>query len=244
MAKKQKVVAKLEAELHKNLLENFKVLRFIYAVSFVIGYRELLIHFRPGVSVSIEFIVGAVILLFLAIRFLWGVGNIRRFVLELIPRNLDKKVDDNGNLRGHLEHVGITRFQWMRIMAFDVPILLCHSFLFFFLAQILVEVDQQTILETKDDYMYKFIRVYASLLLINSIWLNTLKAAGQKRSSESKWMLNNIVFGLFGWLMFIAGWFEWVSATTAFFIAMSAFFINSMLDFYMTGWAYIVGKPG
>src|SRR6266849_7147920 len=76
--------------VEKNVDENLKVLRTIYAVLFVVGFREVLtaIDLSNGIfnALPLAFLFSAVALVALATRMFWGVGNIRRHTGEILDR--------------------------------------------------------------------------------------------------------------------------------------------------------------
>ena len=63
MANNLITISKIKSDLQANINENFSVLRLIYAVSLVLGYREVLSHYNLAGPITIEYITGSVVLL-------------------------------------------------------------------------------------------------------------------------------------------------------------------------------------
>ena len=244
MANNLITISKIKSDLQANINENFNVLRLIYGVSFVLGYEEVLRHYNLAGPITIEYITGSVVLLFLSIRLFWGVGIIRRCVIDKISKNLDKKFSEDDIDGGYPEKFALTRLEWIRIMALDIPALLMHSFLFFILAGMLGKIDGQLLAGKEATYVFIFVGTYSLLLLFNVGWLRSLKIAGESTSPEIIWSLNNTVFGALGFLLVLTGLCGVVSTFALFYLALFIFFLNSIIDFYLTGWIYLVGKPG
>ena len=244
--KKESSIELIDKALEKHLYENFKILRVIYGISYLAGFRELLLgferihHFVPLVT----YLIGCGVLLLLAMRLFWGLGNIRRYLSEKIPINISSALDDNGEFLDKskkAEHIGLTKFQWCRVMIVDIPILLIHSFIFYLLCNSLQEVilDSDT-----SGQLSNFLFTYSIILLLNVAWLGSLMTKTNTNNPEYIWFYNNMICGF---LLFFTALIPLFNGAPTSLILWWAFFVavgNSIFDLYKTGWVYLVGEPG
>lgn len=108
---------------------------------------------------------------------------------------------------------------------FDFYLLVLHAILFYALA-------------ASQRYFFYFFNIYASLLLINSIWLSTiyLRSSNKKNVRYPRnWAINNVVH-----LCFLAGLYfltDGLAAPCAYIVFFSIAVSNSFFD-YLTTWSY------
>ncbi|MDR4493370.1 MAG: hypothetical protein R3B74_02900 [Nitrospirales bacterium] len=248
------LVIKCEEQIKNNLDENLKVLRIIYATSFLLGMRELLLGFNVK-EISLEnfswphfiYLCGATVLLLLAIRLFWGVGNIRRFLVEKIDDYFSKfkgsQTPEQFPIESEkgIESKVLTAEVWVRVMGLDLPLMLSQSFIFFLLCELLpIAIFGSSEIEPLER-MNEFKWLFFSILFVNIVWLLLLKTHG-KTSSEYTWIKNNLFFLIFGILIFES--FPQDNQWLYFSMILAWFFLNSVIDFVMTGWAYLVGPSG
>lgn len=100
--------------------QNLDVLRNLYVISYVVGFRELLNGMPwPWSSLNvIPSLLVATVLTLLAMRMFWAVRNIRHFVSKI-----SKISHWSANVAGSV------------IMLFHVPILMSHSFVYYLLCK-------------------------------------------------------------------------------------------------------------
>jgi hypothetical protein len=230
--------------VEKNVDENLKVLRTIYAVLYVVGFREVLtaIDLKGGIlnGLPLAFLASAVALVALAIRMFWGVGNIRRHTGEMLVRyealhpGQGFASASKGIFKGP---------QGFLIMVFDVPVLLTHSFLFYLLCKL-----QPLILGGADQLVNtrQFIAVLSTLLGLNALWLATLKLRKSGAPPQTFWFFNNLCFagtltGLWRISSPSLSECQLFSGPTLMWLAVGVCLLNSVLDLCFTAWAYLVG---
>jgi hypothetical protein len=230
-----------------NVDENLKVLRTIYAVLYVVGFREVLINidFGHGILAALPpaFLGSAIALVFLAIRMFWGVGNIRRDVGHLFSKySVEHQTTDPESISRDV----FGGWPGIRIMLVDVPALLMHSFLFYILCKLqpAMLLGGPQVAPARD-----FLFVLCSLLLLNALWLGALKIRGSAVPPQSFWFWNNIIFACIGftvWLLsspsFGTCWAD--AGQVVLWIAVAISLANSLIDLRFTAWAYLIGAPG
>jgi hypothetical protein len=231
----------------KNVDENLKVLRTIYAVLYVVGFREVLtnIDFGKGVlhALPLTFLVSSSALVLIAIRMFWSVGNIRRHTSYLFERYVaEHQRSDAAALSKNV----FRGWPGVIIMLFDVPTLLIQSFLFYMLCKL-----QPVMLSGEHAYVHvrEFLAVFCALLILNAIWLATFKARGSAVAPQTFWLWNNIGFAVLGaaiWLLTASGRCVLpLGNDQGLFWAVTALcLLNSIVDLRVTAWAYFIGPPG
>lgn len=235
--------------LEKNLDENLKILRILYSMSSLLAMRELILGFRVtqvGIAhISIQYMFGALVLVLLGIRFFWGVGNVRRFLLHDIARYFSartaeeqKKEVDYASLKREVLHRSI----YLRVMLWDVPMLLAQSFLFFLLCQLLPEVIHGNGSDRPYERLNDFAIMYCTLILMNAFWLITLTAKESSSGPEVIWGRINVTTAVIAILL--SPLKLYLGDETYLWVLLVLFFASSVYDFYRTGWVYLVSEPG
>jgi hypothetical protein len=266
---RRRALERAVALVDENLHENFKVLRLIFVIAIVFGFQDLLVALVDGVrTFDWPLILGAVVTILVALRFVWALGNLRRYLRPRIVRNLEGNIDADGKLLAELHQAALTRAEWTRAVAFDVPVILLHSFLIFMLCGVLPEAALQVEGASAPSVTY-LTWLLASLLLVNVIWLATLTranvcprarprpagaavAAAEDASAEAvrdgpaelTWLWNNLVCGLLLVALALASWLGALDALAAYLGALAVVGVNSAIDYRGAGWVYIVGDPG
>jgi hypothetical protein len=237
-------------EVTRNTDENLKVLRTIYAVLFVVGFREAMVglNLSDGLTkgLTLPWAVSSVALVLVAVRMFWGVSNIRRYVVEALAQYFSDKEGNTSVDRDTAFHEVVGRWKTLRIMAVDVPILLSHSFLFYLLCKLqpLVLADP-----SNQSRVGEFVGTFSVLLLLNGFWLVWLATKWSTHAPEFVWLLNNLSFAFLPCTVYFlapASWFaaDWIGASAVFWIAVALYLANSAVDLLLTSWAYMVGPPG
>jgi hypothetical protein len=234
-------------ELDKDVEENLKVLRTIYAVVYAVGFREFLssITFPHGIiPVLVKMILPGTALLLVAVRMFWCVRNIRgymRFVLAEYRKEptSDPAIEGEEIMRGG---------RGLFIMLVDVPTLLMHSFLFFLLCKLMPlifssDYDIQVVRE--------FMAVFVTLLLVNVVWLKSfmIRERGLAKPPQTVWIRNNTIVGL---ILFALWAFTLPSVVSCVTISGHVMFVttmvlcaaNSFVDLALTARFYLTGCPG
>jgi len=233
-----------QSEVNKNIDESLKVLRTIYAVLYVVGFREVLssIDLSQGILHALirAFLPGSVLVL-IAVRMFWAVGNIRRYADQVEKTYLNTYPRDE-SVRRHIFE-GRTG---VYIMIFDVPVLLLHSFAFFLLCKLMpiVLASNYALGSVRD-----FLAVFCALLVLNVVWLLALMIRDRRLACapQTVWLMNNVAFAVLSaaaWLASSARHELIPDGATLFWISMALCGFNSLVDLRLTAWAYLVGPPG
>ncbi len=235
--------------LEKNLDENLKILRILYSMSSLLAMRELILGFRITQTeiahVSILYMFGALVLVVLGVRFFWGVGNVRRFLLEDMARYFSAKTA--GALKQEIDYTRLKsevlhRSIYLRVMLWDVSMLLAQSFVFFLLCQLLPLVVHGNGSSKPFDRLNDFVVLYCGLILMNAFWLATLSSQGSPARPEAVWGRINIVTAVIGLLSLPLK--PYIGSEPYLWFLLLLFFASSVYDFYRTGWVYLVSDPG
>jgi hypothetical protein len=195
--------------------------------------------------VMIWYLVGSIVLLLLAVRFFWGVGNIRRDVRSKLVKNLCQRAAEGQDVTDDAEISALKQQNWFRMMILDVPVLFSHSFLFYLLCVNFGSTVEQAIENSSQSFHVQcFTLIYSFLLLFNAMWLLSLRGEGNQMRAEYAWMINNFSFGIFGVLIWFILFEAWIPTFLGYLFVLVVFATNSVRDYWLTGWAYSIGEPG
>ena len=237
---------KLKSDVHildENIHENFKILRVIYTLATMFGFKKLLDNIVPTFSTwDFPYILGALAIMFLAIRFLWAASNIRRYVRMCLIENIFHNTDSDGNAKRYPQEVALTRFQWTRIMLFDIPILLLHSFLIYIMCDILWLTTRFEL--AHNSHIFYFGLTVFLILVINAIWLLILKNTTTDSTPERGWAINNFIFAFLTAITTISWALDMSDDLLTYAFILLLIMVNSLIDFLKLGYIYIVGEPG
>jgi hypothetical protein len=233
-----------KAKLRRNNIDqNLDLLRNIYGISYVLGYRELAnvfpLDFENYGWREIVFVVTSVALVLLSIRFFWGVGVIRRYVqssIEFTQESLENsRAVDSRPIR--------------KVMSLYVPILLMHSFIFFILCRTSSEL--LSIWEIGENipssFVYEFVSIYAFLLIINSLWLHKLKVKNYPNNHLSAWITNNLLFAFSMLMVLVLQNSDIIFSDNMIYgygFALLLIYLNSVIDLISVSDAYLLARPG
>lgn len=235
--------------IEKKVEKSLNVVTALYAVLLVFGLRQMAPALHGATVAYLDskidlFKLGvtgltALSIMYLGLRLFWCVGNIERFIHEKVEKL-------NGDLPA-----GIAR----RVMLFDVPCLLFHSLLYYFLCdefnRLIVTGKDGHLVNWNGGHFNRIIYLHILLLFVNAIWLSCLRTVGDKKAPERVWFWNNIIFVVLG-LIFVS-WNDLVDFTAAFhclmplspvtilLICMCLFISNSAVDLWLSARTYLVG---
>ncbi|ODR99431.1 hypothetical protein AUC68_05540 [Methyloceanibacter methanicus] len=191
-------------------------------------------------------LIGAALVLFLtSIRFFWSVGVIEACIVERIDKSSDIREDDGFKKR--------IRF----IMLFDVPCLLAHSFIFYVLCEYLYKIaecilgDPAKLVETVQQcpatetmfHIQIFLFIFSVLLIVNAIWLFTLRTEGNETFAEFFWMISNAVTAALSIIVIIFAPSH-MSYTSVMTLGLVLFMANTVADLWCCARIYTVDRLG
>jgi len=218
------------ARITGNLDRELGVIRMVYAFSLTLGFREitesvysLLFEGRSGLAWPekllfsvVAFAVGSI-----GIRFFWGVGNIRRFVLR---RVFDANPVPRPTLIYHV---------FMLLLHALVFIFICHLYKGLWI--IPVPIDRPE--------MY-FILGCGCFLLLNSFWLRTLTFGRPGEGPERLWIRSNLFFGILLVLTVVVSMRCAVSTECTLLFSTFCILANSVYDLWKTRDVYVLSGTG
>ena len=247
---------KSHKKIERNIDENLKVLRTIYAVLFAVGYREILLNFGEPRSLSLvinpAFVLSAGALLLLGVRMFWGVRNIRGSVTLSVSAYYTRNMSCPKMLRyDYASDHALSRWRAFSVMAIEVPVLMAHSFCFYFLCVLQKQMLEKQLRGATQDLtlLREFAIVFVALMWLNALWLFTREAVRSGAHRSSIWAINNAVSGL---LAAIAYWARDMCNPPSFFGGQPIVFwlifgivlANCLVDLIFTAHIYLIQDPG
>ena len=136
-----------------------------------------------------------------------------------------------------------------KVMSRYVPILLMHSFMFFILCRVSSEIlDVWKINKNiPNDFVYEFLSIYSASLIVNSLWLQSLKVKDYSNSHLDVWILNNSISALTIFIAIVLQFFNITFSSNMiciFSFALLVFYLNSIIDLLSVSDAYLLARPG
>lgn len=224
-----------EKNTRTNIDKNLDLLRTLYAISYILGYRILgekfPIEFADYSRGDYFFVTASVALMFLSMRLFWGVNNIRRHLHEVIKFNAEGRITNLWRVR--------------ETMLVHVPILLAHSFIFYLLCRIVGDfsLGLNSYVDGSETLVWRFICLYLLLLVVNTVWLFALKTKGRRDAPENVWMWNNGLTAIALTSVLIGDYFFDLFSPGSHGLLISSlilFFVNSFADYYFAAKTYLV----
>lgn len=182
--------------------ENIKLIQTAYAITLVLGFRELAISiyriFNSFLDPNIPFetyhvyhLVALFTTAFCGFRMFWCLGNLTRFISYHYftdDKTFPKRLVANDPKQEYFLLASNPDFR-IRVIA-NVIVLFTHSFLIFLLSQVL-KVDYYKGETFSQSYLYAFFGLYILLLSFNAIWLRKLAGDKEEFEIEDYWSTNN-----------------------------------------------------
>jgi len=209
-----------------------KVMETVYAVAMVLGFKnaleksyELFLAPFAGPPARLPhevLLIALLAIMLLGSRFFW------------VPRNLHALA--YGEPR-------CTANRSRRLTMFHFPITLIHAVLFYCICQAWVEIVTSRAVTTSPAAHHlaiRFVELFASLLLLNGIWL-LATFPFDRAKPETRWGLSNVVFAAVALVgVALANELFHKSTDTLIITASVLFLANGVLDVIMAGKAYMV----
>jgi hypothetical protein len=212
------------------------VMQTVYAVAMVLGFKNALeksyglflspLQGPPGRLPHWVLLIALVAIMLLGLRFFWVTRNLYAFVIHS-PSPLERRV------------------RWMTLVHF--PITLIHALLFYCVCQAYADIVSSGATEASAaavDLTGRFVFLFASLLLLNGLWL-LITFRPSTCDAEGKWGWSNVVFAALAFLdaLLVLEVFNKPPAVLAV-SACALFLINSVIDLVAAADAYILFPGG
>ena len=167
------------------------LMQTIYVVAMTLGFKEVVeaaygvfvppTSSKPGglqISVAVLALLSIVLL---TIRFFWVPRNLYAYVVS--------KLEENRRESDRRESV------FTRVMIVHFPIVLAHSLLFAMVCRAFVDLiapAEHKVHASHADLAFRFVSLYAGLLLLNAVWLLVITQSDDREPS-TRWAYNNLV---------------------------------------------------
>jgi hypothetical protein len=158
-------------------------------------------------------------IMLLAMRFFWVSRNLYGYALRSLESKSEKEV-------------------FRPLMLCHFPIALIHAILFFFICEAFVEMAASS--QSAHSPVVHFVALYATLLLLNALWLYGITPRDKPWPARKVWARSNLTHALLVVMVLIAFGVWSLSIPALLVTACGLFTLNSVIDLHQAAEYYIL----